>query len=263
MSDVVTATIDLDVRQARELTDRIRTTLQLGHHLIQEAYAGRAWDALGYDSWDAYCAGEFNEARMVRLPVEQRREIVAEMTEAGMSTRAIASGLGVSVGTVHSDANAGVQNRTPATTTTGVDGKTYSRPSPTPAAPATSSLDQFESALSESPEAGPATPAPGAPLAERRKPLTDKAARSAEQFMQSAMDLQGLVGDDRFRGNRDSLTSLTLTRLLAGLEATASYLTSLAVAPEVTEDERSRWSTSLTATSRALAALAAPIAKES
>ena len=89
--------------EARELTDEIRQTLTLGHDLLIRAFTGRAWTALGYATWDAYCAGEFSEARMVRLDREQRREIVAEMREAGMSNRAIASGLGVDERTVRRD----------------------------------------------------------------------------------------------------------------------------------------------------------------
>lgn len=94
---------DLSAGEARELTDRIRQTLTIGHDLIVAAFKGRAWVALGYATWDAYCAGEFAEARMIRLDREQRREFVATAHQAGMSTRAIASGLGVSQFPVRDD----------------------------------------------------------------------------------------------------------------------------------------------------------------
>lgn len=124
--------------EARALTDEIRQTLTLGHDLLIRAFTGRAWTALGYETWDAYCAGEFSDARMVRLDREQRREIVAEMREAGMSSRAIASGLGVPKSTVISDAASTDQNGSVAEPTpiTGVNGKTYQPPAPKPEAPA-------------------------------------------------------------------------------------------------------------------------------
>lgn len=120
--------------EARELTDEIRQTLTLGHDLLIRAFTGRAWTALGYDSWDGYCQGEFSEARMVRLDREQRREIVAEMREAGMSTRAIASGIGESQATVVRDLRATESDDAVAepSAITGVNGKTYQPPAPKP-----------------------------------------------------------------------------------------------------------------------------------
>ena len=97
---------DLSAPEARALTDEIRQTLRVGHDLIIRAYQGRAWIALGYTAWDDYCAGEFAEARMVRLDREQRREIVAQMQAGGMSQAAIASGLNVSPSTIALDATA-------------------------------------------------------------------------------------------------------------------------------------------------------------
>lgn len=80
---------------ARALTDQLRQSLTVAWDLLVEAYQRRAWAALGYQSWDAYTDAELGETRL-RLPREQRREVVASMTEAGMSTRAIGSALGVS-----------------------------------------------------------------------------------------------------------------------------------------------------------------------
>lgn len=93
----------LSATEARELTDRIKQTLTVAHELIIAAFKGRAWIALGYANWDTYCAGEFAEARMVRLDREQRREIVTEMKQAAMSNMSIASGLGVAHSTIDLD----------------------------------------------------------------------------------------------------------------------------------------------------------------
>jgi transposase-like protein len=66
-----------------------------------------------------------------KLPAAERREVVAELTVAGMSTRAIASTLGVSHQTVANDREAtGVKELTPETR--GLDGKTYTRNPITP-----------------------------------------------------------------------------------------------------------------------------------
>lgn len=111
---------------ARRLTDKIKSAVEGTWQLIQQAYTTRAWDALGYQSWDDYCSREFGTSRL-RLPREERQEVVASMRENGMSTRAIGSALGVSDGTVRTDLS-GAQNYAPAAPAevTGTDGKTYS-----------------------------------------------------------------------------------------------------------------------------------------
>lgn len=97
---------------ARALTDQLRQSLSLSWELLVETYQRRAWAALGYQSWDAYTDAELGETRL-RLPREERREVVASMTEAGMSTRAIGSALGVDPMTVTRDRRSGVANATP------------------------------------------------------------------------------------------------------------------------------------------------------
>lgn len=106
--------VDLDAAQARVITDRIKVAVEGTWQLIQEAYVSRAWAALGYGSWDDYCTREFGTSRL-RLPREERQEVVASLREIGMSVRAIAAATGNSVGTVHAELSTGVQNRTPAT----------------------------------------------------------------------------------------------------------------------------------------------------
>ncbi len=86
--------------EARELTAAIRQVGDSMWELVQTAYRGRAWAALGYETWDEYCAGEFAGTRLA-LPREDRQEVVQSMRESGMSTRAIATATGVGKGTVH------------------------------------------------------------------------------------------------------------------------------------------------------------------
>lgn len=120
--------IELSHSQARDLTDRIKVGVEAIWELIKQAYQSRAWAALGYNSWDDYCTREFGTSR-IRLPREERQEVVASMREIGMSTRAIASATGNSKSVIADDLT-GVRNRTPAPVT-GTDGKTYT-PKPRP-----------------------------------------------------------------------------------------------------------------------------------
>lgn len=113
--------VALSAEQARTLTDQIKVALEGCWQLVTQAYLARAWAALGYSSWDDYCTREFGTARL-RLPREERQEVVASMREAGMSIRAISSATNTGVATVHRQL-AGVPNGTPESI--GVDGKSY------------------------------------------------------------------------------------------------------------------------------------------
>jgi hypothetical protein len=61
--------------EARTLTDRIKFDAGQLWDKIAVAYLGRAHTALGYASWDEYCATEFGSVRL-RLPREERTEVV-------------------------------------------------------------------------------------------------------------------------------------------------------------------------------------------
>ena len=109
--------------EARELTDRICTGLGVVWELVLEAYRTRAWAALGHGSWDAYCAAEFGRFHM-RLPSEERDEVIGSLRAAGLSIRAIAATGVASKGTVEKAiASSGVPRED--TCTVGTDGKTY------------------------------------------------------------------------------------------------------------------------------------------
>lgn len=102
MNEIVQAST---AEEARTRADRIRSGMRVLAEWQQDvvaAYAAQDWDALGYDTWDAYLDGEFGEHR-VKLPRDQRREIVAGMSAAGMSSRAIGAAVGTSYKTVQRD----------------------------------------------------------------------------------------------------------------------------------------------------------------
>jgi N6-adenosine-specific RNA methylase IME4 len=70
--------------------------------LIREAIDRKAHEALGYPSVGAYAADRFGDS-LTRLGVEMRRDVVGELTAAGMSIRAIAPIVGASKSTVADD----------------------------------------------------------------------------------------------------------------------------------------------------------------
>lgn len=113
----------LTAEQARVLTDEIKGALYVAWDSLINAWQGRADQALGYDCWDAYCATEFAKGRMVRLAREQRQEIVATMRSAGMSTRAISAGLGVSQRTAARDVPTEPDDSDDVPTVTSLDGR--------------------------------------------------------------------------------------------------------------------------------------------
>lgn len=114
----------LGAESARELTRKIRVGLEGTYSLIIEAFKGRAWQPMGYTTWDAYCQSEFGQLAL-QPPRQDRQQVIMSMREAGMSVRAIGIATSLDPSTVSRQlrATSGVANATPVT---GLDGKTYS-----------------------------------------------------------------------------------------------------------------------------------------
>ena len=120
--------VPLDEAEARRLTDQIKVSAAVLWELIIAAYQRRAWAALGYESWDAYAIAEFGDTRL-RLPREERAEIVTSLRHAGLSIRAIESATGASKDTIRKDIEAyqpGTPDQSEAKTV-GTDGKQYAK----------------------------------------------------------------------------------------------------------------------------------------
>jgi hypothetical protein len=109
---MTTAEIVLNATDARALTDRIKTGVEAVWELIKQAYTEGAWSALGYESWDDYCTREFGTSRL-RLPREERSEVVASLRESGLSLRGIAAATGITHTEVRRSLDAGVTNVPP------------------------------------------------------------------------------------------------------------------------------------------------------
>ncbi len=128
-------------RVVRKL-DAIERDLVGAFNLVVEAHQRQAWRALGYPSFTAYAEKELvSSTRAIRLDVMIRREVVADLRDAGFSWRSIAAVLNVADQTARADDAKARQAGRPvvAETTRGADGRTYpgTRPAPTHRAPAT------------------------------------------------------------------------------------------------------------------------------
>ncbi len=125
--------------EAHAITDAIRNCLIDLHDLLERAYTGRVWVALGYRDWDAYCATEFLGQRKLKLERQERRSCVAFLRKTGLSIRRISSVVGADKNTVQTDLDhvseihtrggeAITDSGRDELTITGRDGKTYSYP---------------------------------------------------------------------------------------------------------------------------------------
>lgn len=104
----------VDRAQARALTIRaeldsmIRSRDVVLEH-IERARSEQDDVVLGYPSWTAYVAAEFGDA-LAELGRDDRRDVVAILSGSGMSTRAIASVVGVDPKTVRNDLQVGTSS---------------------------------------------------------------------------------------------------------------------------------------------------------
>jgi transposase-like protein len=245
-------------QEARALTDRIKVAVEGTWLLIQEAYTSRTWAALGYETWDAYCATEFGTARL-RLPREERQEVVASLRESGLSTRAIASATGVSQMQVSRDLRtSGEPNVSPVT---GTDGKTYAavRPAPEPRQEDDDLLDGDDWVQPAGPGFEQAVTPPPKP---KRRPLPEAFTDAGRDLARAAERLDRLTHDDRFTKNRDT-THHQLPELLGALDNTTRLIQAMRLdQAQTTEEARRWWATSLHKTSDALRDVANSLEQE-
>lgn len=237
--DTVTGEIvaALTAEAARDLTERLRTALSVSWELVKEAHAGRAWAALGYESWDAYCEAEFDNIRSLRLPREERTEIVASLRDAGFSIRAIAAVTGAAKSTVEADVSrigtpAG-SSESPSASSAGVEPDEEGEPGGvTPAAPAPpESLAAKQAAFAaraaqrvqgndgKSYPAAKPTPKPA-----QRKALTDVAEKAGWDFRKAVERLERIGADDRFSANRTQVAAHLRGHLMYAVEVCQDLL---------------------------------------
>jgi hypothetical protein len=193
--------------EARVLTDRIKVGVEAIWELIKQAYTERAWATLGYDSWDDYCAREFGTTRL-RLPREERAEVVASLRESGLSLRAIASATQVNEITIRRDLDQVRQNVAPEPVVAGPDCKAWCTADgcvcPSDGEPLIDA-DELADAPARSigrdgksyPQQNPQTP--------RRRPITDTACNLGLDLAKIAKRINKLAADDRLGQNQEAV----------------------------------------------------------
>lgn len=115
-----TEILQIDIEAAQRRAERIRfhatnanEAMQSLLKLVKTAQELDDHVTLGYASWTAYVTDLFGDEPL-RLARDVRRELVAELSDAGMSTRAIAPIVGVDQATVTRDIARGDANASPA-----------------------------------------------------------------------------------------------------------------------------------------------------
>ncbi|WP_454859075.1 hypothetical protein [Promicromonospora soli] len=175
--------------EAEQLVAEVRAELEAIAPKVTRLYQGRAWVAMGYGTWAELCTAEFQGG--LDLAAKPRRQLVGELMSEGMSTRAVAEVVGVDAKTVRNDLAAGGEI-VPTSATTGLDGKTYTRPEP-----------------ANKP---------------RRKPLTD-AARTAGWDLRRAVErLERIAADDRFAANKTEIAKHWREHLESAVDACEDLL---------------------------------------
>ncbi|MGP3708533.1 hypothetical protein [Gordonia paraffinivorans] len=242
----------LNATEARALTDRIKVGVEAIWDLITQAYVQRAWESLGYSSWDDYCTREFGTSRL-RLPREERSEVVASLRESGLSTRAIAAATGLSKDTVRRELPTGANAPVGVT---GVNGKTYAPTQPSRSTtvirdedgeeagrivddrdPNLMSDDEYDDMLAEEEReqwntefVEPVEIAPGItadqlaelnpqpkqqePPAPRRRPITDAFDSATFNLKRAVESVVRLSEDDRLERNKDQIVGANLSDLV-------------------------------------------------
>lgn len=244
----------LDRAEAERLTTRIRLRLDTIADnyvavmpLIREAIERRAFAALGYTGVSQYVSECFGDA-LAHLGVEVRREVVRELTAAGMSTRAIAPVVGVTRQMVSKDLAAtqvatelpppADDDRAPTLSPAHLAGiaaaeaeaaaaealaavieradETFTTPEPTDecAIPAPRPVTGLDGKTYHR----PAAPKP------RRSPLTDTAREVGLDLRKVADRVARLAADDRFDANKDEVAAHLRGHLTHAAEVLADLL---------------------------------------
>ncbi|MGX1805181.1 hypothetical protein ACWIGI_05655 [Nocardia sp. NPDC055321] len=211
--------------EARELTEEIRRGVEQVWALVTKAYVCRVWTVLGYDSWDAYCSVEFDGARL-RIPREERSQVVESLRDSGMSARAIAAATGLGYGTVQRGIAdlSGDPNGSP-DSVVGLDGKQY-QAKPVEREPIT-----VPGADERQPDRNAEAAAP-----RRRRPLTDSFDTARADLLKKTDALVRIAADDRFDRHAAQLSHQFRSDLLRAQEALQAVIDRLPVPADRPEE---------------------------
>lgn len=236
----------------REAIGRVESAWNVMVATAIDAFANRVWVPLGYSDWDTYCAEEVDTAA-VRIPRDLRIEIVGQMSEAGMSSRAIGAAIGVHKDTVRNDLAGGelsppgvevvmntetgekvfeiewtdgpgeglVLDDEPALTQEECEALDAERSDPD-LTDAELAREAAEVEAASKPRItgvdGKSYPAPE-PKKPQRKPLPDAFWRATYDLGKEVKRIQNLATDDRFNKNADQIKQANLQDLIRARDA--------------------------------------------
>lgn len=235
----MTEVIQMDAQRARQRVDRIKVGLEGVWQLVVESWEARDWDALGYKSWDEMCTREFGAAHL-RLPREERQEVVASLRDQGMSIRAIASAANTGTRQVQEALRQVSSQTTPVAVApeqhpTSVDEQTGEVLHPTDEAVARIEEPTVE-AGAPAPVVEPSKPvtgldgktySPQSKTTPSRKPLPEAAKNAGWELRKSMERIEKLVEDPRYRQNVEQVATALRGHLLYVAETVAAVLDQL------------------------------------
>lgn len=236
-------TVAMTEHEARRVTERIRAIavtvkdqLEKLQTLLNEARDGEAWRVLGYASWTAYLADVMGE-QPLRLPRDERQQIVGYLAGEGMSSRAIAPIVGASPSQVKRDAQVAQMGQVP--------GVTNVPPEPAPTADYVTDQTDLDAApelpdegvgaphdsgdAEPSEDEGLPLPSPSSrsvtgldgkqytrpePQTPRRRPITDSFTDKRVELTKAVESLHRLTQDDRFPQNAEKVATANRSDLL-------------------------------------------------
>lgn len=100
MTDI--ATTDLTATEARESVRLTKNGLEAAAEQVVRQINGRAWIALGYESWDHMREAEYSGAAVI-VPRMDRPQLSARLAAEGLSQKQISETLGVNQATISRD----------------------------------------------------------------------------------------------------------------------------------------------------------------
>lgn len=249
----MTSEIVINEGAARRITERICILLdsvagQMDRlaHAVQDAYAKRVDQVLGYDSWADYAEHEFGP-HTTNLAAPIRRELVSHLSEAGMSTRAIAPAVGVTQQAVskelrHPDVTTKLSPESSEYSVSAPDYEDDTKLSPIvtvehhdivePVNPDTGEILE-EPEPSAEPEPKPVTGLDGKTYQRpvqskpRRTPITDRFTSRTVELIKLVDSFTRLIEDDRFDTNKQNIAATNGSDIKRAIDALSQVFDAL------------------------------------
>lgn len=215
-------------RRATKIGLRLETSaenFEAAMEMMRAAIRDRDDLALGYRSPGDYLSDRFG-GKLARLGVDLRREVVRELTEAGLSTRAIAPVLNVGMTTVKRDAQVVHVDHLTKTPEPAAGGEAVTGSGQAPEGEVTPGDMPPPVRATRPPVTGidGKTYTAPAPAKAKRRPLPDAARDAGWDLRKSVERLERLVADDRFGSNKEQVATHLRSHLTNAIEVCQDLL---------------------------------------